>query len=496
MRIWIAGCSTGEEAFSIAIALDEAYRANKLPPHFKVFATDVCKHFIDIASRGHYDTSIEDSLSQQRLTRYFGKEEKGYVINNELRKKLVFARHNLLNDAPFTKIDLACCRNLLIYFNTLSQQTAVTKLSFALRKNGYLFLGASDSLGISSDHYKPVDEKAKIYRKVYNKALATFELGNTITSTPKSPSDTALTEDKTAFEEEPVDLIANAKDTLIHSHVPAALLVSSEGNILHILGNISAFSHVSEGKASLNIRKNLTPPLSAIVSAMLSKATKQKGSLGPQRANVSLNNDSVKVEVELQHIESPEGECYLFSFSDRSQLLSGLNSGVQANVGPQGEHLQHLENELQSTRESLQTTIEELETTNEELQATNEELMASNEEMQSSNEELQSVNEELNTVNAEFQQKVLQLNRINADLDNMSRATGVATLFLDSNMLISRFTPDATDYFKLRDTDIGRPIDEVVNTLDYPDFLSDVDFALKTGRLYEKELMSNDAHNI
>lgn len=480
IRVWCAGVSTGEEAYSIAMLFLEAFEQAKRWPTLKIFATDVEQVNIETASMGTYPESIMAEVSGQQLERFFVKKGNRFVVKNELRQCIVFARHNLLSDPPFTKMDLVVCRNALIYFRTAAQDKALRRMQYALGLKGYLFLGSSESLGDLQRDFQTLSVRHKIWQVVRPTALpldlargagsglltgAARRVGGSTGQRNHSPS-----------------VVEQGYGTLLKAFAPPpAILLNASHELVHSYGEVQRFLRIREGLASLEVHRILPDVLVPVAAALLFKCSRENGpvSSDPVLLPVVPDADGKPRGTAVRLCAWPVGEHdgQRFTLLSFDIAPSGEPGGEPVPVDVQSEHAERievLEHELAATRESLQATIEELETSNEELQATNEEMMSSNEELQSSNEELQSVNEELNTVNAEYQEKIDILNRVNADLDNLIRVASDCTVFVDDQLQLTRYTPQAAQIFRVRPGDLGRPLDDLAHTLDYPDLMRDL----------------------
>lgn len=492
LRVWVAGVATGEEAYSIAMLFLEAFEQQQRWPTLKIFATDVDHQAIERAGVGRYRESIAAELSKQRLERFFVHQGDAYVVKSELRQCIVFARQNLLSDPPFTRMDLVVCRNTLIYFKPLAQERVLHALLYALQGGGTLFLGSSESVAQMSDALQVISARHKLFKRSSERVLPLLE---------RYSADGALAR-RTRVPEvrrknAPANVPAQAADfgiaTLLAQYAPPAIIFNETQEAVHLFGDMNAFIQAKEGSASLVLNRMLLDPLVPIASALLYKSIKEQCSLTADPIEVSLRNGALREVRVSAHALKNEGVERLSMLCFESVAAASKDVYKPVDVGAETvARINSLEREIAATRDSLQATIEELETSNEELQATNEELMASNEELQSSNEELQSVNEELNTVNAEYQEKMLLLNRLNADLDSLAKATGVATVFVDEQLHITRFSPDAAGIFKLRDADIGRPLDDIAHNLQYPGLMQDMARTLHTGLPIEREVSGQE----
>ncbi len=497
IRVWAAGVSTGEEAYSIAMLFLEAFEQIKRWPSLKIFATDVEQQNIETAGAGTYPESIAAEVSPQQLERFFVKRGSTFVVKNELRQCIVFARHNLLSDPPFTKMDLVTCRNVLIYFKAAAQERALKRLHYALNQHSYLFLGSSESLGPMQHDFTPVSARNKIWQVLRPLSLPldlARSVGGTAAVLSHSPS-VASHARGSRHRNNAVDMGLAA---LLRAFAPpAAILVNSRHELVHSYGDVHRVLQLKEGHASLELNRILPEKLIPVAAALLYKSNREESSVVSDA--VLLRTDEAGPEhyrLSAWPVGELEGERLTLLAFER---LSGSDRSPSANVvdvdAETTERIEVLERELGATRESLQATIEELETSNEELQSTNEELMASNEELQSSNEELQSVNEELNTVNAEYQEKIDVLNRLNADLDSMAKAVSAGTVFVDQDLNLTRFSPDAAHIFKLRDSDVGRRLDDLAHQLEYPELIRDLETTLQTGNKIERDVRGLNGRN-
>lgn len=494
IRVWIAGVATGEEAYSIGILFLEAFEKAHLWPHLKIFATDVDQQCVETAGMGQYPESAAAELHPERLERFFVRKDRVFYVKNDLRQCVVFARHNLLADPPFTKMDLVVCRNTLIYFNSSAQERALRSLQYALNDGGVLLLGSSESFAAVADGVHVISAQHKLFRR---KGPPTLPPPVRRVNDVPRPLPTGKTMPAVRQRRQAHGVFSEAGlQALMARFAPPAMLVNAHHEVLHLYGAVSRYFRAKEGVASLDVCRLLPDELVPVASALLYKAERDRTSLSSNALAVQLPGEGrVGLRLSAHPVESADEECLtLLCFeSDETVQDGAAETPAAINVNSETtDRLAILERELAATRENLQATIEELEAANEELQATNEEMMASNEELQSSNEELQSVNEEMSTVNAELQEKMLLLSRVNADLDSMAKAAGVATVFLDGHFNITRFSPDATQIFKLRETDLGRQLDDITHVLDYPELMEDLGRTLKLQRLLEREVLSAD----
>jgi two-component system CheB/CheR fusion protein len=496
LRVWIAGVATGEEAYSIAMLFLEAFEQQQRWPTLKVFATDVDHHAIERAGFGLYRETIAAEISPERLQRFFTNRGDGYLIKPELRQCIVFARQNLLMDPPFTKMDLVVCRNTLIYFKPAAQERVLHALLYALNSGGTLFLGSSESVAMLTDALQVISAKHKLFSRTADRILPLIEHRNqTSSARVRLPAPEARR--KAPILTPSVNAADTGIATLLAHYAPPAIIFNDTHEAVHLFGDVNPFIQAREGSASLTVNRLLLDPLVPIASALLYKSIKDQSSLLSDPIELTLRNGEVRSVRVSAHPLKNDGVERLSMLCFEAEVVSHIEGLKPLDVTAETlSRIGILERELAATRDNLQATIEELETSNEELQATNEELMASNEELQSSNEELQSVNEELNTVNAEYQEKMRMLNKVNADLESMGRATGVATVFVDGDMHITRFSPDAATIFKLRPTDIGRPLDDIAHSLHYPDLMGDLSLTLQSNRIIEREVPYGDGEKM
>lgn len=494
VRIWTAGCSTGEEPYTLGMLFIEEFERQKRWLTLKIFATDVNQQNIEFSAIGSYSESITAELSPARLERFFDVKGSNFVVKNDLRQCIIFARHNLLSDPPFTKMDLVVCRNTLIYFKNPAQERALRRLQYAVNPQGFLFLGSSESLSGANEGFKTINAKHKLFKRITSATPVPYDMLQNVSTayqTGRHSSSVLVSQKSKSVDGNAID---NAITLLLNNYAPPALIVNGNHEILHFFGDVQPYLSFREGSASLQIGRVLPQRLIPIASALLYKAAKGTETLISDLIQFKQPDDSIKlIRLSARPISLKTHEPFiLLCFETITSNVTEVETKAFNLDAETIERIEILENELAATRESLQATIEELETSNEELQATNEELMASNEELQSSNEELQSVNEELNTVNAEYQEKAGILSQLNADLDSMAKASGVATIFVDEELRLTRFSQDAMQIFKLRNSDIGRRLDDFAHTLKYEHLIKDIEATLQLQRMTEREILSND----
>lgn len=501
IRVWCAGVSTGEEAYSIVMMFLEAFEKLKRWPALKIFATDVEQTNVDTGSSGSYPESIVAEIAPERLERFFHQRGNRFMVRTELRQCIVFARHNLLSDPPFTRMDLVVCRNALIYFRAHAQDKALRRLQYALAPKGRIFLGSSETLGDLQSDFQVLSSRHKIWQ-LHRPGGVPLGLERQSGSPHRAtgvfpPSRQAHVQRLRHMGHNAVEQGYGA--LLKAFGPPPAVLVNAAQELVHAYGDVTPYIGIREGQITLDITRLLQEPLVPVAAALLFKSLREGASVASDLVRLNGQaDDAARLFVRLTAVPAGEIEGQRYTLLVFERLNAGASSGahLSMDIGSEtAERLEALEHELAATRESLQATIEELETSNEELQATNEELMASNEELQSSNEELQSVNEELNTVNAEYQEKIEILNRINADLDNLTKVVATSTIFVDEQLALVRFSPEAAEIFRLRDSDLGRPLEDLNNQLEYPALIDDIRMALQHKRMLERDVPASSGRH-
>ena len=493
VRIWIAGCSTGEEAYSIAILLDEYMEKQGKSVDVKIFATDIDREALDFAGRGIYSESIAADVPKERLHNHFVRREGNYEILPRIREMVIFAQQDLTRDPPFSKIDLITCRNVLIYLQTVLQRKVLSAFQFALKTGGFLFLGISETVGDMEDALKTYDHKWRIYQYQGGTNLPLFENAMyqpVLSRRPHEPK-------HDLFE---VSLNTNKQTeriyrSLIEGFMVPTLIIDDATNLLHAFGDVDKFLQVpTGGRFSTNILKMVRGNLSIPLHTAVRRSLKDDTEVVYNNVSIHNNNESSSINLHVSPLRLAQaGQKLLiiqFHDVDTNAVDKNDNSYTFDIEGSARQRIADLEQELQYTKENLQATIEELETANEELQATNEELLASNEELQSTNEELQSVNEELITVNAEHQMKIQELIDLNADMNNLFASTDVGTVFLDRQLRIRKFTPAAQQEINLLEKDIGRPLSHISHNLKGCDLAQEARKVLDNLTTREREVRS------
>lgn len=497
MRIWVAGCSTGEEAYTYCMLVQDIAEELGKSIDLKLFATDIDQESLLKASQGIYPESIAADLPQHFLNKYFIRKDDQYQVARNLREMVVFARHDLIKDPPFTNIDLVSCRNLLIYLQPILQRRIFDGFNFSLRPKGLLVLGNSESLGESELYFETLDHRYKIFRSRGNrKSLLSserFKLPEPTTLSEWTHSGRMQSQGRNADD---TRILESFIDALSRDYIPVSLIVNEEFELLRVTGDSHRYLRPLSGKVSTDITKNLVKELSVPIATGLTKVFKSRTEVSFSNVSVKADGVVTKVNIQIRPLQVRRNNPLLavVIISETAKVIStecsdGIKYDADAEVL---QRLSDLEQELQFTRESLQATIEELETSNEELQATNEELLASNEELQSTNEELQSVNEELFTVNAEYQGKISELSELNADMENFMAASRLVALFLDTGLNIRRFTKNAKYLFNILEHDINRPFEHISHRLKNTELIGLARNVLASGSTLNEEVRADD----
>lgn len=498
IRFWVAGCSTGEEAYSLAIILSEIM--DKIKRYFpvQIFATDIDPTAIDIARRGIYPENTGVDISAERLHQFFTKAQEGFHVKKQVRDMIVFSIQNLIKDPPFSRLDLVSCRNLLIYMDSPLQKKIFPLFHYTLNPGGILFLGTSESIGEHTDLFEAFSSKLKIF--IRSKSFA----GRGIDLPGKFFYDTQprIKQDEDHRLPANNDVISVIERTILDAYAPSGVLINGNYEILHFVGITDKYLSPPTGKPSFNVLDMAREDLKSQLTIALHKGVQEKKNRVCKDVKVRQNGRLCSVDISIRPMTDPglpKGST-LIMFDDKTPAdVSGAKTVGAVKTRKKNTALQNLEQELQSTREYLQATIEELETSNEELKSTNEELQSVNEEMQSTNEELetskeelQSTNEELATVNAELQTKVDEYSKASDDMNNLLAATEIATLFIDTNLCIKNYTPAATTVIKLIRTDIGRPLDDLKTCFGDVNLVDLAENVLKDLNTIEMEILSLD----
>jgi two-component system CheB/CheR fusion protein len=486
-RVWVAGCATGEEAYSLAIVLHELTSKIGGRP-VKIFATDVHPGSLEFAARAHYDEDSVAAIDAERRERYFVRRGPSYQVVPELRQMVVFAQHNVVRDAPFTRVDLVSCRNMLIYLQPAAQQKVLSLFHFALNRGGVLFLGPSESQGGMARDFETIDGHWRLYRKFSSGRFQPVDMRQGLVR-PYEGRLPAPTLAQPVAGRPSLTSLLGTYDALLDEFMPPGLLVNERGELVHAFAGASRFLRPHDGRQALDVLDLVGPELKAVLVGGLQRARKDGAPVVYKGVRVGPDEARHEVSVRPMLGRGVGGGHLLVTITPGGGPAAPRAPEAEIDAGDASrEQIGALEAELSSTKENLQAAIEELETSNEELQAANEELLASNEELQSTNEELQSVNEELYTVNAEYQRKLAELVELTNDMDNLLASTDVGAVFLDAELRIRKFTPRVADVFRLLPQDVGRPIENFTHSMLHPGLGEDLRRVLSTGRPVEREV--------
>jgi two-component system, chemotaxis family, CheB/CheR fusion protein len=502
-RIWVAGCSTGQEAYSLAMLFLESFSKAGKEPRFRIFATDVNQNSLDRASNGLYPIAMVSDIGPRRLERFFLPDGENYRVTPELRRNLLFVRHDMLRDPPFTRLMLASSRNTLIYLKPQAQARALNLLRFSVQKGGYVFLGRSETLQDDRSDFKVIDNTSRIFQR------SGRDRGHLFVQGPQALYPVAVPRKQTKLFADPVATlpraetrnettisqndVRSAERVLMDHWTPPALLVDTRRQVHQFQGDLSRFLHTRTGGASLTLDSLLPEALCAVSDFLLGEVFAAGAVRVSEPIDHATGDRTHSLRIVAIPVVTEEDLRFVWlcfeQISDRTAVKGDLVR-IDAELLTRNR-IEQLERMLRANRANLQDTIEQLETSNEELQSTNEELMASNEELQSTNEELQSVNEEINTVNSEYHEKLNELKRLSGELESVLRGAGLSTIFLDEAQLVKRFSSGARAYFRLRTSDIGRPLSELSHSLLYSGLQDDVIEAMHNHEVVQREVLTD-----
>jgi two-component system, chemotaxis family, CheB/CheR fusion protein len=498
LRAWVAGCSTGEEAYTLAIVFREAQARIAPRSHFalQIFATDLDPDAIDKARQGFYPANVAADVSAERLGRFFVEESNGYRVSKEIREMVVFAPQNVIMDPPFTKLDILTCRNLLIYLTAELQKKLVPLFHYSLRPGGILMLGSAESIGSFTDLFAPLESKARLFRRTAS-TLRNLDVEFPTRTFPKNSESTM----DALPEQAPATVQSLADQLLLQQFSPAAVLVNGAGDVLYISGRTGKYLEPAAGKANWNIHVMAREGLRNELSLALRTALGTGERVLCRHLCVGTNGGTQIVDLTVQPIVEPTAlrGMVMVVFADvaaQKEAAPGKSASRQrkraGENAPEDAALTQARQEVQALRVQMQASQEALRAVNEELQSTNEELQSTNEELTTSKEEMQSLNEELQTVNIELQSRVDELSSANNDMKNLLNSTDMATVFLDNALHVRRFTTQATRLFKLIPGDVGRPLTDIVNDLAYPGLREDAEQVLRTLAFSDREVSTHD----
>ncbi|KAB2970425.1 chemotaxis protein CheB [Zoogloea sp.] len=485
LRAWVPACSTGEEAYSLAIVFREALEKYKPPGHFtlQIYATDLDVDAVERARRAFYPSNIAADVAPERLARHFVQEDNGYRLNRNIREMVILAPQNVVSDPPFTRLHILSCRNLLIYFGQALQRKVLTLFHYALNRDGILLLGSAETIGGLTDLFAPLDKKNHIFQRVDQSARAHWP--DFPTRAPAAPPAAEL-----GGRPDYRDSLEYLTDQLIQQNFsPAAVLVNGDGDILYISGRTGKYLEPAAGKVNINIHAMARGGLRDALTGVIRTALHQPQPIQLEDIQMDVDGRTHAVNVTVQGIDTPEAlrDRVLVVFQDVKPPPGGRRRRRLATDRESALML-----ELNQLREALRMNQEEMQASLEEVKSANEELQVTNEELTTSKEELQSMNEELQTINVELQSKVDDLTWARNDMTNLLNSTEIATVFLDNDMKLRRFTTHATHLFKFIPGDVGRPLSDIVSDLDYPGLHQDAMAVLKTLIFCEKQVSTQD----
>ena len=488
IRIWSAGCSTGEEAYSLAILFDEAMEELNMQRDVKIFATDVDTRAIEQAGKGIFSESILDDVSPERLARFFTKKNDQYMISKDIRRMIIFAPHNMLSDPPFGKLDLISCRNVMIYFQPVLQRTLFAIFHSALKNNGFLFLGKSETAGEYGNVFRTLCSVEKIYihkgeGKVDEFTPPAFNIPNIHTVSPRVSG--------SADRETGSYTLENTYIQFLEKFLPASVILNESNNVIHFFGDYQEYMSIAPGKATFNFFAMINRDFSLVASTAINRCRSEHTAVTYTGITADCATGRKTVDLTVAPVpgktKEETGLVAVLFVENRMMEEEGVTEKYDVDTTA-ARRIADLEQELHESKNDLKTTIGELETVNEELQAANEELLTANEELQSSNEELQSVNEELYTVNTEYQQKLDELTMLTNDLSNFLSSTMIGILFVDSNLNIRKFTEYVGREFQLMEHDVGRSFQIFAHSFPSEDIVRDARQVLKNLTPIDREV--------
>ena len=498
VRVWVPGCATGEEVYSIAILMREHMETLRNTPRVQIFATDIDEHSLSAARAGRYPPALLDSVTPERRKRFFTADGGAYVLAKTVRDLCIFSPHSVIRDPPFSRMDLVSCRNLLIYFGPAVQEQVIPTFHYSLRPNGYLFLGTSENVSQHSDLFAPVDKAQRIFR-AREDGRGRLPLPVSL-STPRSPNSRPA---GLGFGQG-MPLRQAVEHHVLERLTPPHVVVNAESDVVFYSSRTGKYLEAAAGAPSRSVLAMARRGVRLELRTALRDAMEGGQTVVRDKVALEADDDHVQfVTLTVEPLAGRGGEepLFLISFADNGPALS-REAALTRSHGDPDEAVAYLERELRDTRDRLQSMIEEYETALEELKSSNEELVSVNEELQSTNEELeaskeelQSLNEELQTVNMELGHKVDDLDQSNSDLRNLFDSTQLATIFLDRKLLIRNFTPPVSKLFKILPTDKGRPLTDFAGRLNYPDLAADVEEVFRSGRALEQRVEGEDGRS-
>ncbi|TVS14749.1 MAG: PAS domain-containing protein, partial [Planctomycetaceae bacterium] len=482
VRAWVPGCATGEEAYSLAMLLRECLDELQRPPSLQIFGTDLDAEAIEAARTGRYPDGIRADVLPRRLEKYFTQDDGTYCIRKEVRDTVIFALQNVIRDPPFTKLDVISCRNLLIYMKSDLQERLLPIFHHALKPDGLLFLGPSETIGSSGHLFETLDKRWKVFRR--KESIADLH------ALPKIPAHVKASDERTMDVAHSGPSVKESRHettmerVLLQQLAPPSVVVNERGDIIYIHGRTGMYLEPSRGQPRNNILEMAREGLQLELTAAMRQCIASDTEVVCERVRVKTNGEFRTIRLTVAKFHEPETVrgLLLVTFHPMAPDVPEKpeKSTRKRKKTPDAERTEQLQNELQRIQEAYRASVEEMKTLNEELQSNNEELQSSNEELETSKEELESLNEELTTVNAQLQSKLSELSQVNDDMQNLLNSTDIATIFLDTDLNIRRYTAEATRLVTLRPTDVGRPIFELASNLQYEDLAADSHEVLRT----------------
>ncbi|PTT01799.1 chemotaxis protein [Pedobacter sp. HMWF019] len=486
IKVWICACSTGQEAYSVAILLNECIRKSGKILEVKIFATDIDEKSIEIAARNQYPNYLKKEIKPGLFKKYFTQEENFFSVNPEIRKQIVFARHDVIKSPPFIKNDLVNCRNMLIYMNNVLQEKVLSTFHFSLNKKGYLFLGSSETAGVLKEGINEISGKWKLYQKsgpIHYSNFNTYSTGGQFLP---------VKDKRAGQQKEPVQSTGEVR---LHKFIAeelgfAGVFIDKGYLIKEAVGNYKKFLSLPDQKMELNVLKMVSREIAIVLNNALRRCWKEYVTVHLTKIRMKREEEDIYLNISIQPPARDTGLTMIVFRESVAEIIPGKEELAlhSLSADQHSEYIYELEAELNETRNNLQVAVEQMETTNEELQSTNEELLSANEELQSGNEELQSLNEELHTLNTEHQLRIKELVELNDDLDNYFRCTDIGQVFLDNGLYIRKFNPAAVSMVNLIDADIGRSIEHISNNVQSENFIGEIRKVLLTGHSLEKEV--------
>lgn len=474
IRLWVAGCSTGEEAYSIAIVVMECLEQleRKKLPKIQIFATDLDSEAIEQARQGIYHDNIAADVSEERIAKYFIKQEKGYAVKKDLREIIVFAQHNLIKDAPFTRLDLLCCRNVMIYLTSELQKKIIPIFYYSLNPKGIMFMGPAETIGGFNELFISIDPKWKIFER-RNGDMSVNKMIDFPFHVSKHPA-SIIRADEPEREQAKISVGDTFNKILLENFAPPSVLINDKGDILYTSGKTGNYLELPRGEAAMNIYKMAREELRYVLGNIIHQARTQKTAVTINDIKLK-EGDTIRLvtlHASMMDVNSHQ-RLLLVVFEDHGLVKKTSRGKNKGDLGKDRaledmeKDLVYTKQQLHSTIEQMETSLEELKSTNEELQSTNEELQSTNEESLTTKEEMQSLNEELMTVNIQYQAKAEELTHLNNDMKNLLDSTEIGTIFLNNNLEILRYTPQIKKLFNVIPSDVGRSLSDIVANLDY-----------------------------